>query len=81
MQPTGERTIQIKRRVIVGLIVLPLFMGFAAFMNMLGDPRSQNIRSLDMVRLIAVGACWGVAVAGLAMLIGSLVLGSRSRKD
>ena len=69
MQPSGERSIQIKRRIIVVQIVVPLFMGFAAFMNVLGDPRSQGIRSLDMVRLIAIGACWGVAVAGLAMLI------------
>jgi hypothetical protein len=45
--------------------------GFAAFMNILENPRFQDIRSLDVVRLIAIGACWGVAVAGLAMLIGS----------
>jgi len=71
MQPTGEGMIQIKRRIIVVLIVFPLFSGFAAFMNILRDPRSQDIRNLDMVRLIAVGACWGVAVVGLALLLGS----------
>jgi hypothetical protein len=71
MQPTGERTIQVKRRVIIGLIVLPLFFGFFAFMNVLGDPRSQGIRSLDMTRLIAVGACWGIAFVGLVFLIRS----------
>ena len=71
MQPTGESTIQVKRRIIVVLIVLPLFSGFAAFMNLLGNPRFQEIRNLDVVRLIAIGACWGVAVAGLALLIGS----------
>ena len=71
MQPTGESTIQIKRRIIVSLIVLPLFSGFAAFMNILGNPRFQEIRSIDVVRLIAIGACWGVAVAGLGLLIGS----------
>ena len=71
MPPTGESTIQIRRKIIVGLIVLPLFSGFAAFMNILGNPRFQDIRSLDVVRLIAIGACWGVAVAGLALLIGS----------
>jgi uncharacterized membrane protein YphA (DoxX/SURF4 family) len=48
-----------------------LFSGFAAFMNILGNPRFQDIRSLDVVRLMAIGACWGVAVAGLALLIGS----------
>lgn len=51
------------------MITLCPIMGFAAFMNVLGDPRSQNIRSLDIVRLIAVGANWGVAICGLAMLI------------
>jgi hypothetical protein len=71
MQRTGESTIQIRRRVVVVLIPLPLFTGFAAFANIVGDPRSQDIRSLDVVRLIAIGACWGVAVAGLALLIES----------
>ena len=71
MQPNGETNIQVKRRVIVVLVLLPLFSGFAAFMNIQGTPRFQDIRSLDVVRLIAIGACWGVAVAGLAMLIGS----------
>jgi hypothetical protein len=69
MQPTGEATIQIKRRIIIGLIVVPMCFGFAAFTNMLGNPRFQEIRSVDALRLIAVGACGGVAVAGLAILI------------
>ena len=71
MPPTGERTIQIRRRIIVSLIVLPLFSGFAAFINILGNPRFQDIRSIDAVRLIAIGACWGMAFAGLVLLIGS----------
>jgi len=71
MPPVGESTIQIKRRIIVGLIVLPLFSGFAAFMNILGRPPFHEIRNLDVVRLIAIGACWGVAAAGLALLLGS----------
>ena len=76
METTGNNTIQVKRRVLVGLIVLPLFFGFAAFMNILREPRFQDIRNLDVVRLIAVGACWGVAVAGFALLMGS-----KFRKD
>ena len=71
METPGDSTIQVRRRIIVVLIILPLFLGFAAFMNILGGPRFQNIRSLDVVRLIAIGACWGVAVAGLALLMGS----------
>jgi hypothetical protein len=71
MQTTGESTIQVRRRIILGLIILPLFLGFAAFMNILRELRFQDIRNLDVVRLIAIGACWGVAFAGFALLIGS----------
>ena len=53
------------------MIVVPLVPAFAAFMNILGDSRFQNIRSLDVVRLIAIGACLGVAFAGFALLIRS----------
>lgn len=48
MPATGESTIQIRRRIIVGLIILPLFLGFAAFINILGNPRFQDIRSVDV---------------------------------
>ena len=71
MQPAEKSAILIERKIIVGLIVVPLFSGFAAFMNIAGSPRFQDIRNLDVVRLIAVGACWGAAVTGLALLIGS----------
>jgi hypothetical protein len=71
MPPTGESTIQIRRRIIVSLILLPLFSGFGAFMNILDNPRFQDIRSIDVVRLIAIGACWGIAAVGLGLLIGS----------
>lgn len=71
METRGDSTIQVRRRIIVVLIILPLFLGFAALMNILREPRFQNIRSLDVVRLIPIGACWGVAVAGLALPMGS----------
>ena len=71
MQPTADGTIQVRRRIIVGLIFLPSLFGSAAYMNILGDPRFHDISSLDVVRLITIGACWGVAVTGFALLIGS----------
>ncbi len=66
-----ESTVSVKRKILLGVVLVPLFTGFAAFMNILGDPHFQNIRNLDVVRLIAVGACWGVAAVGLALLIGT----------
>ena len=71
MQPSAEKPIHLRRRVLFVMIALCTFMGFVTFMNVLGDPRSQNIRSLDIVRLIVVGANWGIAICGLAMLIRS----------
>ena len=71
MQPTGESIIHVRRRIIIGQIVLPLFFGLAAFLNILGNPRFHDIRNLDVTRLIAIGVCWGVAAAGLMLLIGS----------
>ncbi len=68
---TGESTIQVKHRIVVILIIVPLLSGFAALTNMLANPRFQDIRSIDVVRLIAIGACWGAAAVGLAMLLGS----------
>jgi hypothetical protein len=64
METPGDSTIQVRRRIIVVLIILPLFLGFAAFMNILREPRFQNICSLDVVRLIASGACWGTILPG-----------------
>src|SRR5947208_11169720 len=45
MQPAGESIIQVKRRIIVVLIVLPLFSVFAAFLNILGihDSRTPQL--------------------------------------
>ena len=71
METAGHSMIQVKRRIVVGLFVVPLFLGLPAFANILGDPRFHDIRSLDVVGLIAVGACWGVAVVGFALLMGS----------
>ena len=71
MRPTDERSITIKRRRIFVRIFLPMFMGFAAFMNIVGEPRFQSIRNVDVVRLIAIGACWGVSLVGLVVLIQS----------
>ena len=53
------------------MIFLPLFMGLPLLWNAIGDARFQNIRSLDMVRLMAMGACIGVAFSGLGLLIRS----------
>ena len=49
-------------------LFVPLFlgmMGFGAFFNAMNSPSFAAIRAIDVVRLIAAGACWGVAFVGL----------------
>jgi hypothetical protein len=51
-------------------LFVPLFagmMGFGAFFNAVNSPSFAAIRAIDVVRLIAAGACWGVAFAGLVV--------------
>ena len=48
--------------------VRPLFiatMGFAAFVNMASSPRFATFHTIDVVRLIASGMCFGAALAAL----------------
>ena len=47
--------------------------GFAAVVNMIGDPRVHGVRSLIVVRLIAIGWCAGIFFSGLLLLISSKI--------
>ena len=46
MQPSGESTIRVPRVMIFGLMVAPLLPGFAAVVNIIGDPRLQGVRGV-----------------------------------
>jgi hypothetical protein len=52
-------------------IVVPLFitfMGVAALFNVAGSPGFAAYRSIDVVRLLASGMCFGAAIASIAIL-------------
>jgi hypothetical protein len=40
-------------------------MGFAALINFVGSPAFAAIRTIDLVRLLASGMCFGAALAAL----------------
>ena len=40
-------------------------MGFAAFVNMASSPRFATFHTIDVVRLITSGMCFGAALAAL----------------
>jgi hypothetical protein len=50
------------------IAVFLLCMGFAPLVNFASSPAFETIRTIDVVRLMASGGCFGAAVATLAML-------------
>ena len=58
---------------IFGLMGAPLFPGFAATVNIIGDPRLHGIRGVEVLRLTAIGWCAGIFFSGLLLLISSRV--------
>jgi len=73
MQQSAESTIQVPRAMIFGLLFPPLFPGFAATINIIGDPRLNGIRGVEVLRLMAIGWCAGIFFSGLVLLISSKV--------
>jgi hypothetical protein len=65
------------RRNFAQRVFIPLFiafMGLVAFTNMASSPRFATFRTIDVVRLVASGMCFGAALASLLIFFG----GSRS---
>ncbi len=65
-----------KRRRAGVAIVMPLVFAAIEFSNIARNPRFEQIRNVDIVGLMAVGALIGVAMTALAVMIRS-----RSKKD
>ena len=47
--------------------IIPLFMGLLTVYTMSQSPRFESYHTLDVVRLLASGACFGVALMGLIL--------------
>jgi hypothetical protein len=61
------------RRTLAPKVFVPLFiafMGLAAFSNTASSPRFATFQTIDVVRLIASGMCFGAAMAALLIFFG-----------
>lgn len=63
----GNSQMTNRRRLITSTFV-PLLIGLIALYNVTHDPRFAAIRSVDVVRLIASGMCFGVALVSVIAL-------------
>ena len=50
-------------------IAMPLVIGFVGLMNLMHEPRFATCRNVDIVRLLGLGMCFGVALIGLFSLL------------
>lgn len=59
-----------RRRRGVGVAIgVPLFIGCLEFSNIARNPRFEQIHNVDIIGLMGVGACFGVALVGIVMMI------------
>ena len=61
------------RRIFPPKVFVPLFiasMGLAPLLNMASSPRFATFHTIDVVRLIASGMCFGAALAALLIFFG-----------
>ena len=57
---------------------LPLLFGLMGVSRILGSPRLAAIRTVDLVQLIAIGMCFGVALITLVTFLRCPRVGGRA---
>ena len=59
------------RKVLGTATLMPIIIGSVGLVNLMHQPRFETYRTVDVVQLLGIGACYGVAlVALLAFLRG-----------
>ena len=58
------------RKLLVFRVAIPLLMALAVLLNFASKPGFAPIRTVDVIRLIAVGMCFGVATVSLVAFFG-----------
>ncbi|MCX6624214.1 MAG: hypothetical protein NTY38_24760 [Acidobacteria bacterium] len=51
------------------VVLLGLCFGAITLMNIAASPRFEAFHAVDVVRLIAAGMCFGVALVGIILLL------------
>jgi len=54
---------------LTGFSFAPLFVGMIGLFSLMQKPRFAAIHTVDVVQLLASGACFGVALAGIIIAL------------
>jgi hypothetical protein len=57
------------RKTLGSAIFVPIFIGSIGFVNLMHQPRFETYRTVDVVQLLGTGACHGVALVALVLLL------------
>ncbi|HEV2287570.1 MAG TPA: hypothetical protein VGR81_01300 [Candidatus Acidoferrales bacterium] len=58
-----------RSKAVVSSILLPVVVGSIGFINLTARPRFQAFHTVDVIQLLATGMCYGVALAGIFVLV------------
>ncbi len=55
--------------ILIGGVFAPVVVGLAGYMNLISKLRFAAFHSVDVLQLLATGACFGIALAALIAMI------------
>ena len=58
-----------RKRPPVVVFIIPLVIGLIGFSRVTQSPQFESYRTLDVVQLVASGACFGAALTGLIVML------------
>jgi hypothetical protein len=58
-----------RKRPPVVIFIIPLLLGLIGLFNVTRSPRFESYLTVDVVQLLASGACFGAAITGLIVML------------
>jgi hypothetical protein len=58
-----------RKRRPVAVFIIPLLVALLGFYRVTESPQFESYRTVDVVRLVASGACFGAALTGLIVML------------
>lgn len=58
-------------KAVLSAVVMPILFGAISLMYVMRTPRFANLHTVDVLQLLIAGACFGVALSGVFMLISN----------
>ena len=56
-------------RSVSSTVLFPFILGLFGLFNLMGRPRFATFHTVDVLQLVASGACFGVALAALLVIL------------